>query len=68
VYRLFAAPLAVLFELYFAHDKLPVLARPIVDTAALAARELDELILRHTFVRGTIAQEAPVVNVSPNPY
>jgi hypothetical protein len=62
---LLAAPLAVLFELDFAHDKLLVLARPIVDTAAFAAREFYELILRHSFVRGTIAQEALAVNASP---
>jgi hypothetical protein len=41
------APFAVLFELYFAHDQLLVLARPIVDALAFAALKLDEPVLRH---------------------
>ena len=39
------APFAVLFKLYFARDKLFVLARPVVDTTALPTSKLEELIL-----------------------
>ena len=38
-------PFAVLLELYFARDKLPILARPIIGAPALTARDLDELVL-----------------------
>jgi len=40
-------PFAVLLELDFLRDKLPVLARPVVGAAALRTRELYELVLRH---------------------
>ena len=43
----FPAPFAVLLELDFLRDKLPVLARPIVGATALRTRELYELVLRH---------------------
>ena len=43
--RVGLAPFAVLFELYFARDELPILARPIVDPTALGAREFEKLIL-----------------------
>ena len=39
------APLAILLELDFARDKLPVLAGPVVGAVALAAREPEKLIL-----------------------
>ena len=42
-----AVPLTPFLELYFALDKLLVLARPIVDAAAFSAREFYELILGH---------------------
>ncbi len=48
-----AAPLAPLLEFNLALDELTVFARPIIDAAALRAREFDELILRHS--GGTIA-------------
>ncbi len=38
-------PFAVLLELNFARDKLPVLARPVIDAVALRARESEKLIL-----------------------
>jgi hypothetical protein len=60
VFGLRAAPTTILFEFDFAFDKLAVFARPIIDAAAFAARELDELILRHS--RRTIAQRHLLVN------
>ena len=45
--RVDAAPFAVLFQVNLALDELPVLARPIIDAAALTARYFYELILRH---------------------
>ena len=45
VLSLLFAPLAVLFQLDLAHDKLPILARPIVDVLALFAAQPYELIL-----------------------
>jgi len=39
------APFAELFELYFARDKLAVLARPIIGASALAAGESEKLVL-----------------------
>jgi hypothetical protein len=39
------APFAVLLEVDFARDELAVFARPIIDTAALGAREFEKLIL-----------------------
>jgi len=47
VLRVDAAPFAVLFQVDLALDKLPILARPIIDAAALAARYFYQLILRH---------------------
>ena len=40
-------PLAVFLEFDFALHEFAVFARPVVDAAALAARQLYELILRH---------------------
>ena len=45
--RMGLAPFAILLEIDLALDELAVLARPIIDAAALAARELEKLILRH---------------------
>ena len=39
------APLAILLELDFARDKLPVLAGPVVGAVALRTRESEKLIL-----------------------
>ena len=39
--RMGFTPSAILLELYFARDELAVLARPIIDAAALRAREFD---------------------------
>ena len=39
------APFTVFLELDFARDELAIFARPIIDTAALAAREFEKLIL-----------------------
>lgn len=39
------APLAVLLELDFARDKLPVFAGPVVGAVALRTRESEKLIL-----------------------
>lgn len=39
------APTAVLLELYFLGNELLIFARPIIDAAALAASEFDELVL-----------------------
>ena len=44
---LLATPLAVLLQLDLALHELLVLARPVVDTLALLAGELDELFLGH---------------------
>ena len=41
------APFAVLLEIDFALDKLAVLARPVIDAAALGAGQFEKLILRH---------------------
>jgi len=41
------APFAVFLEIDLTRDELAILARPIIDTAALRARELEKLILRH---------------------
>ncbi len=43
--RVRLAPFAVLLELNFARDKLPVLARPVVDAVTLRTRESEKLIL-----------------------
>ena len=40
-------PLTVLLEIDFALDKLAVLARPVIDAAALGAGQFEKLILRH---------------------
>ena len=45
VFRVGSAPLAILLELDFARDKLPVLARPVVNAVALSAGDPYELIL-----------------------
>ena len=45
VLRVRLAPFAVLLELDFARDKLPVLAGPVVGAVALAACESEKLIL-----------------------
>jgi hypothetical protein len=45
VHGLSLAPLAVLFELYFALNLLLVLAGPVVDALALLALQFDESIL-----------------------
>ena len=45
VLRVRLAPTAILLELDFARDKLPVLAGPVVGAIALAACESEELIL-----------------------
>lgn len=42
------APFAVLLEFNFALHQLPVLARPIINTAALLASDLYQLILGHS--------------------
>lgn len=42
---LLLTPFAVLFELDFLGHELLVFARPIVNTLAVLARELDELVL-----------------------
>ena len=47
MFGLRAAPLAVFLEFYFAGNQLAVLARPIINTAALRACEFDELVLGH---------------------
>jgi len=45
VLRVRLTPFAVLLELDFARDKLPVLAGPVVGAVALAACESEKLIL-----------------------
>lgn len=45
MYRMFSAPIAILFYLYLARDELLVLARPVVDTLTVFAGKFDELIL-----------------------
>ena len=45
--RVDAAPFAVFFQVDLALDEFAVLARPIIDAAALAARYFYQLILRH---------------------
>ncbi len=39
------APLAVFLDLDLARDELAILARPIINAAALGAREFEKLIL-----------------------
>ena len=41
------APFAILLEVDLALHKLSILAGPVIDTTALGAAQLDELILRH---------------------
>ena len=45
VLRVRLTPFAVLLELDFARDKLPVLARPVVGAVALRTCESEKLIL-----------------------
>ena len=45
--RVDAAPFAVFFQVDLALDEFAVLARPIIDATALAARYFYQLILRH---------------------
>ena len=45
MYRIFLAPLAILFQLNFAHNKLLVLAGPVIDALAFLAGQTYESIL-----------------------
>jgi ADP-ribose pyrophosphatase YjhB (NUDIX family) len=61
---LLATPFAPLLEFYFALHELSILARPIVDAAALGAGEFDELILGHNVRHYTrywlLTQDLPI--------
>ena len=45
VFSMSFTPLAVFLQFYFARNKLPVLARPVVDAVTLRTREFEKLIL-----------------------
>lgn len=64
VLRVSTAPTTVLLELNFALDELPVFARPIINTAALTAREFYELILGHS--RRTISTFREIAKLGSN--